>query len=130
MASAKLRKNKTGNERFLSPEQTRTIKPGDFKHHTKLKDLSQDDLIELLSLMEAELQAKDVLLKAILSSDAGLALPLSHLLNDGALAKVEDPEDAGKEVVEEEEEVRATFLMQEASSKRVCQSVSPSVTLP
>ena len=34
----------------------------------QLKDLSQDDLIELLSLMEAELQAKDVLLKAILVS--------------------------------------------------------------
>ena len=69
-------------------------------------NLSQDDLIELLSLMEAELQAKDVLLKAILSSDAGIALPLSHLLNDGALAKVEeDPEDVGKDVIEEEEEV-------------------------
>ena len=39
------------------------------------------------------------------SSEAGIALPLSHLLNDGALAKVEEAEDAGKEVVEEEEEV-------------------------
>ena len=32
----------------------------------QLKDLSHDDLIELLCLMEAELQAKDVLLKAVL----------------------------------------------------------------
>merc|ERR1712226_234308 len=53
--------------------------------------------------MEAELQAKDVILKAILSSEAGIALPLSHLLNDGAFSKIED--DKSEHVLDEEDEV-------------------------
>ncbi|XP_057296028.1 uncharacterized protein LOC130624973 isoform X2 [Hydractinia symbiolongicarpus] len=103
MASAKLKK-KTINETFLSPEQTRTIKPADFKNHQKLKDLSQDDLIELLCLMEAELQAKDVLLKAILCGKAGVALPLSQLLNDVETAALEENE-AQTNLLEEEDEI-------------------------
>ena len=34
MASARLKKK--ASEKFLSPEQTRTIKPADFKNHMKV----------------------------------------------------------------------------------------------
>uniref|UniRef100_A0A7M5V337 Cortactin-binding protein-2 N-terminal domain-containing protein n=1 Tax=Clytia hemisphaerica TaxID=252671 RepID=A0A7M5V337_9CNID len=105
MASAKLRRKTHHNEdKFLSPERTRTIKPADFKNHKQLKDLSHDDLIELLCLMEAELQAKDVLLKAVLSSDTGHALPLSHLLNDVDLAHVDNQAEDKSYLLQGEEE--------------------------
>lgn len=93
MASAKLRRKANNEDKFLSPDRTRTIKPADFRNHKQLKDLGQDDLIELLFLMEAELQAKDVLLKAVLNSNTGTAVPLSHLLNDTELACVQTPDE-------------------------------------
>lgn len=47
MASAKLRK-KANNDKFLSPEQTRTIKPADFKNHAKVGNVNTFQCSECL----------------------------------------------------------------------------------
>ncbi|XP_065640793.1 uncharacterized protein LOC100200864 isoform X3 [Hydra vulgaris] len=101
MASAKLRRRTVTDDKFLAVEKTRTIKPADFKSHLKFSEFSQADFIELLCLMEAELQAKDILLKAILSGEVGTALPLSNLLNDFECQIVSNE----KHATEEDEEV-------------------------
>eukprot|EP00112_Aurelia_sp_Birch-Aquarium-sp1_P006048 Seg1675.11 transcript_id=Seg1675.11/GoldUCD/mRNA.D3Y31 product="CTTNBP2 N-terminal-like protein" protein_id=Seg1675.11/GoldUCD/D3Y31 len=50
--------------------------------------LQKDDLVNLLCVLEAEVQARDVIISSILRGEIGSSLPLSHLLGDSQHANI------------------------------------------